>query len=271
MKRMLCLLACLVFGQGAWAVDTADCWYPVDAPIGCQAGGVDYEGYLRAGVHAVLANPVNRYGHGILGNTPEWGSLQFVVQGSPRHGPYVFAEYVLPKDRIFEDVIPRLVDVDGDDSPEIVVVETDIKRGARLSVYAVEQGEAQISLLAATPHIGRPYRWLAPVGVADFNGDGLMDFAYVDRPHLAKTLRVWTLKQGRLLEIASLRGVSNHNIGDESITGGLRDCGAGPEMVVVDAGWRNVLGVRLTGDKLGKVELGRYKGPKSMQRALHCQ
>lgn len=271
MKGWLCLLACLVFGQEAWAADTADCWSPPDAPIGCQTGGVDATGTLRPGMHAVLASPVNRYGHGILGETPEWGALWFLVQGSPQHGPYVFAEYTLPESRIFEDITPRLVDVDGDGSPEIVVVETDIKRGARLSVYAVDMAEPKIFLLAATPAIGTAYRWLAPVGVADFNGDGLMDFAYVDRPHLAKTLRVWSLKDGKLQETANLRGVSNHNIGDESITGGVRDCGNGPEMVLVDAGWGDVLAVRLNGDKLRKTTLGRYTGPKSVARALRCR
>ncbi len=271
MKRIASLLAVLLLGQGALAAETADCWYPVDAPIGCRTGGVDADGSLRPGFHALLANPVKRYGHGILGDTPEWGTLQFLVQGSPRHGPYVFAEYTLPDNRIFEDITPRLVDVDGDGNPEIVVVETDIRRGARLSIYAVDQGEGKMTLLAATPHIGTAYRWLAPVGVADFNGDGAMDFAYVDRPHLAKTLRVWSLKDGKLQEIAKLPGVSNHNIGDEIITGGVRDCGAGPEMVMVDAGWRDVLAVRLTVDKLSKTGLGRYRGPASVKRALHCQ
>lgn len=268
MKWIASLLFGLFLGQGAVA---ADCWYPVGAPIGCQSGGTDVAGDLQAGIHAMLTDPVNRYGHGILGDTPEWGTLVFLVQGNQGHGPYVFIEYKLPKNRIFEDVIPRLVDVDGDGNPEIVVVETDIKRGARLSIFAVDQAKSKISLLAATPHIGTAYRWLAPVGIADFNGDGLMDFAYVDRPHLAKTLRVWSLKGRSLQEIASLRGVSNHNIGDETITGGIRDCGAGPEMVMVDAGWHDVLAVRLIDGKPSKVKLGRYKGQKSVWRALRCE
>jgi hypothetical protein len=108
----------------------------------------------------------------------------------------------------------------------VVVVETDPDLGAQLAVYALRQGA--LVKAAATPHIGQRFRWLAPVGVADLNGDGVTDIAYVDRPHLAKTLRVWSWAPGGLTEIAALEGVTNHRIGDEVIWGGLRDCGRGP-------------------------------------------
>jgi hypothetical protein len=48
-----------------------------------------------------------------------------------------------------------------------------------------------VRLLAATPHIGSANRWLAPIGAADLDGDGRVEIAYVDRPHLARTLRIW--------------------------------------------------------------------------------
>jgi hypothetical protein len=41
----------------------------------------------------------------------------------------------LPEDRVFEDVTARLADLDGDGRPEVVVVETDVARGAMLAVY----------------------------------------------------------------------------------------------------------------------------------------
>jgi hypothetical protein len=47
--------------------------------------------------------------------------------------------------------------------------------------------------LASTPWIGQRFRWLAPVAAADLDGDGAMELAYVDRPHLARTLRVWRI------------------------------------------------------------------------------
>ena len=70
---------------------------------------------------------------------------------------------------------------------------------------------------AAWPPIGTPFRWLAPAAIADLNGDGVTDIAYVETPHLGKVLRVWSWAAGGLTEIAQLRGVTSHRIGDEVI------------------------------------------------------
>ena len=102
--------------------------------------------------------------------------------------------------------------------------------------------------ITATPAIGQAFRWLAPLGAADLDGDGRVEIAYVDRPHLAKTLRIWRYDPTArtLNEVAQAPGVSNHRIGWAHIPGGLRNCGTGPEMILADADWQSILALRLT-------------------------
>jgi hypothetical protein len=169
---------------------------------------------------------------------------------------------------VFEDIAPRVVDADGDGAADVVVVQSDPDLGAQLAVYSLRRGA--LVKAAATPHIGQRFRWLAPVGVADLNGDGVTDIAFVDRPHLAKTLRVWSWAPGGLTLIASLPGVTNHRIGDEVIWGGLRDCGAGPEMIMADAGFTEVVAVRLDGAELAARPLGLPATPAGFDRAMDC-
>ncbi len=156
----------------------------------------------------------------------------------------------LPDELVFEDTAPRLADLDGDGLPEIIVVQSHQRLGAQLAIYRVAEGEPGIDMVATTPFIGRPNRWLAPIGAADLDGDGVVEIAYVDRPHLARTLRVWRFETDQLTEIAALEGLTNHRIGEPFITGGIRDCGEGPEMITANAGWTQVMGTRIEGGTL---------------------
>ena len=175
----------------------------------------------------------------------------------------------MPDHRVFEDIAPRLFDVDQDGTPEVIVVESDARQGARLSIY--DEGK----LLTATPFIGHANRWLAPVGIgaADLDGDGAVEVAYVDRPHLAKTLRIWGFEPENrdFEEVASLKGVTNHRIGEDYISGGIRDCGGGPQMIVADAKWRNIVAVRFDGEAVSSEVLGKFRGRGSFAKALDCK
>ena len=236
---------------------------------GCVEGRVtDADGILLPGLHIFFTEPTDRYGHGVLGDAIEWGGLGYIRQGSAAHGPYEMDDLSLPKTHVFEDLTPRLADLDGDAIPEIIVVETDADRGAALAIYSIATG--RIEKLTETPHIGTSHRWLAPLGAADLDGDGAMELAYIDRPHLAKTLRIWRFSNNLLTQVAAMKGVTNHRIGEDFISGGIRDCGDGPEIITADSRWRQVVATRFVNGELQPKVIGRFEGAKSLENALNC-
>ena len=158
-------------------------------------------------------------------------------------------------------------DITGDGQPEVIVVESQKSKGARLAIYSTT---AQPKRIAATPYIGSANRWLAPIGFADFNNDGDVDIAYVDRPHLAKILRVWTYKNAKLTETANIDGLSNHRIGDNFISGGVRTCAGTPEIITADGGWKRIISTRFENGALTKTDIGPYRNKSSFKRALTC-
>lgn len=219
-------------------------------------------------VQAEYAEPTTRYDHAILGDAIEWGALKMTVdlcrgcEGAPQLREFTLR---LPQNRVFEDVAPRIVRVVNEGSTEVMVVETDLEKGARLALY-YEGG-----LIAATPFIGRSHRWLAPIGVGDMDGDEAIEVAYVDRPHLAKTIRVWRYWDEEFKLVGELPGYTNHRIGEDNIAGGMRDCGNGPEMIVADANWQNIVAVTFDGTDFSTRILGPHKNRTSFQAALDCK
>ncbi len=206
---------------------------------------------------AEYAAPTDRYAHGVLGDAVEWGALEITTDAGLR-------VFTLPQDRVFEDVAPRLADLDGDGTAELIVVETLAPEGAQLAVYD-ETGK-----IAATPHIGRTNRWLAPIGAADLDGDGAIEVAYIDRPHLAKTLRVWRFVDGALTPVADLPGLTNHRIGERDIGGGIRDCGEGPEMITANADWSQIMSTVFADGVLKTRPIGVHVDRGSFATALAC-
>jgi hypothetical protein len=207
------------------------------------------------------------YGHSILGDTPEWDEMTVFYGPKGQAAAKRSANTTRSPNHIFEDTAPRLTDITGDGQPEAVVVETDFAKGARIAVY---QLSPSLKRIAATPYIGQKFRWYAPVGTADFNGDGHMDIAFVDRPHLAKILRVWTYKNGKLSEIAAIGGVTNHQIGEAYFTSSIRTCNGQLEMVLTDAARQNIIAVFFNNGVLGYKSLGRFKGARSVTTPPAC-
>lgn len=165
-------------------------------------------------VKAMLACETDRYAHGVLGDAIEAGCL--VVEDEMGK---VYS-YALPDQQVFEDLSPRIADINADRRNDVVLVRSDSSEGAALSVYTLSETDEGMAIeeLVATPPIGRANRWLAPVGVADFNNDGAMDIAYVQTPHIGGILKVWSIVDNEFQQIAEARGFSNHAIGSTRVS-----------------------------------------------------
>lgn len=159
---------------------------------------------------AWLTGPTQRYPHGIMGDAIEASGIRVVTADGKT------LDMTLGPDSVFEDRLARLADVDGDGGDEVVVVHTYLNAGAALAVYEVRDGA--LRRLAEANAIGRPSRWLNPVGVADFDGDGMPEVAAVITPHIGGILKIYSVRGDVLVEeAASGRGFSNHFIGSREL------------------------------------------------------
>jgi len=250
----------LLLSAATLAAPAIACDYPGGPPdaqeVRATGAGVTWAYYFDA---------TEIYGHGVLGDRIEARALRAQTNLTGPCDSVVF----LDVDAVFEDVTPRIADVTGDGLNDVIVIETRIDAGASLAIYGMN-GET-FEKLAATPNIGRPYRWLAPAGIADFDGDGVQDVAYVETPHIGGILRIWSFKGGTPRQIASAPGYSNHRIGQNFITGGVRDCGNGPELVLPDAGWRRTILAWFGGGVIEAAVLAEDAEPETIARALECK
>lgn len=155
--------------------------------------------------NAWLIDPTTRYAHFVRGQNYEAGGLRVQLSNGQ------VLTHTLEKQFVFEDRTARLADLDGDGRDEVIVVLTSVQKGAALAAYGVEEGE--LVLKVRTPFIGLSFRWLNPAGIADFNGDGQLDVALVQKPHLSKVLEFWTMENGEFVRIARADNVSNHHNG----------------------------------------------------------
>ncbi len=165
---------------------------------------------IEDSVSALLVGMTQEYAHGILGDAIE--ASGFCVF-APQIGEATTLR--LEPGSVFEDLRVRLIDLTGDGQVEFVVIRSYLDRGAALAVYYLVEG--RIEHLAETPPIGRPNRWLNPAGAADFDGDGRVEIAYVETPHIGGTLRVWELVDGELRQEQAVAGFSNHAIGSREL------------------------------------------------------
>ncbi|QQA44003.1 FG-GAP repeat domain-containing protein [Pelagovum pacificum] len=211
--------------------------------------------------------PTDRYPHGALGDPFEWGTLVLERNQCPGCAGIERDTLTinLPPELVFEDTAPRLVDVDGDGLRDVITVQSHRDYGARLAVF-----DSLGAVVAATDRIGQPNRWLAPLGAVDLDGDGRVEIAYVDRPHLAKRLIVVEYREGTLTPEAVAEGHTNHRFGDPEIGGGLRLCDGAAEIITASGDWTRVLATSLRNGVLSSRDLGPYTGPDSFTAALAC-
>lgn len=256
--RPLLLIALFCLQSHSWA---ASCEAVEQGPPDAMVATASGEGI----VHAFYSDATRRYGHGILGDSIEAGALR--VSTDARQ-PCQFAA-VLAEDSVFEDVTPRLADVTGDGLNDVIVIETRADAGASLAVYGMGP-DNEFGKLAATPYIGRSNRWLAPVGVADFNADGVLDVAFVQTPHIGGILRIWSFRDRQPQQLAARPGFSNHRIGERHISGGIRNCDEGHELILPSANWQSTLGATVQDDAISVRTLADDASPETLAALLDC-
>lgn len=154
---------------------------------------------------AWLGQPVRRYGHGVLGDRIEAGTLYARLTNGRTIG------HRLDSRSVFEDLTVRLADLNSNGQDELIVVQSNLEKGSALAVFGLRAGRLQA--IARTPWIGTRNRWLNPAGVADYNGDGVPEIALVRTPHIGGTLQFWQLAGGMLVAKGEQYGFSNHRIG----------------------------------------------------------
>jgi hypothetical protein len=178
---------------------------PFDRPIVPAGGLADGQVAVGGGARVWLAEPTERYRHGVLGDAIEAASLVIERRSGRR------TTLRLGADAVFEDLTPRIAEIGGRE--RVVVVKSYLARGAALAMVDVDTA----TIVAETPPIGRANAWLNPAGVADFDGDGTVDIALVRQPHVVGRLELWSWSNGGLKKSAELGDVSNHAIGSRAL------------------------------------------------------
>lgn len=154
---------------------------------------------------AWLAVPTNRYPHGVLGDKVEAGTLRVRTAGG------AVLSYVLPENAVFEDLNPRVQDIDGDGLDEVILVKSHLQFGSCLVAFGIREG--RLVVLAETPPMGKAGLWLNPVGVADVDGDGRREVLVVLSPHDGGTLIEYNFDGSSFTSGHSVPGGSNHVAG----------------------------------------------------------
>ena len=191
---------------------------------------------------AWLSTPTMRYPHKALGASTHAGSLHVLLNVAGSKQQEIVHE--LPFNRVFEDRVPRLVDLDGDGRDEIILIESDALRGSATVVYGVQSVKTAkgsdkkliLAELARSAQTGSTFRWLNPVGVADFDGDGKLDVASVITPHVGGLLTLYRYAPPKLEPFAQAMDTSNHRMGDleQQVAVIVEQKGIRPTIIVPD-------------------------------------
>jgi hypothetical protein len=193
----LCLEASTVFPEPGTAPEGA---LPDGRIAAATTGDIRQAWYGR---------PTTRYAHGVLGDAIEAGSL-VAVTASGRQ-----LELVLPVEHVFEDITPRIADLDGDGRNEVITIRSSENNGAAVAVFGlVDDG---LALRGAGSENGQANRWINIAGFLPRDDGGLTLYG-VRMPHIGGRLFSLDLRDGVLRERNDIiTDVSNHIIGSREL------------------------------------------------------
>jgi hypothetical protein len=159
-------------------------------------------------VTARYTHPTTRYAHGILGDQIEGGGLLVTVKNKQYH-------YKLDEAFVFEDLQPRLADVDNDGDLEFITIQSSVTQGGSVAVYKIINDTLRPFL--SSGYIGTPSRWLNIAAIDDLDNDGKMEIAWVQTPHIGGILKIARIENGKWTLLDEKTGVSNHRIGSKNL------------------------------------------------------
>jgi hypothetical protein len=154
---------------------------------------------------AWFSQPTERYRHAILGDAIEAGTLNVETDRGKR------MRVVLDASEVFEDRVPRIADLDGNGTNEVVVIRSSLRKGGSVTVYGLK-GNSLVQK-ATTGFIGRSNRWLNIAAIAPMTGTKANEIAFVSTPHIGGTLYVVRYAGDKLISLGGEKGFSNHVIG----------------------------------------------------------
>jgi hypothetical protein len=186
---------------------------------------------------AVLSEPTDRYGHGVLGDGVEATGVAVL----DREGD-VIRRHDAPAGRVIEGIAP-LVGRFDDVGEVLVVTESGPEEGAAVVAYTAD------GTRLAGPAIGSGFRWRHGLALAPFGSDGEAELAVVRTPHIGGTVEFYRPVDGRLEPVAAREGYSSHAIGSRDLDGALAgdiDGDGAVELVVPDDDRRSLAVLRRT-------------------------
>ena len=189
----------------------------------------------------LLTDPTTRYGHGVLGDGVEAGSITLIDTAS---SPPVASRLEIDSGKVIEGLAPIWADLDGDGAREIIVTESNAEQGAQIVAYD-EQGRR----VATGSAIGNGFRWRHQLAVAPFGPGGELELASVLTPHIGGFVEFYRMQGNELEIVAQVPGYSSHEIGsrnlDRALAGDLDGDGR-IELLVADQAQESLGAIRRT-------------------------
>ena len=149
-------------------------------------------------------DPTDEYGHGIMGDALEAGSVTLVAT---QPEPEIIRVIPASTGYVFEGIAPIWADLNGDGTREIIVTRSNATEGAQI-VLLDEMGE----LLATGPAIGQGGRWRHQLSVAPFGPDGELELVDVLTPHIGGPTEFYQWQDTQLVVVAGIPGNTSHVI-----------------------------------------------------------